>query len=81
MGYIIEFVFLASPVMALIFFLVSLIVFLHAKSANKKSPGTYSANQIINRRVLLIVSSVIAAVFLAVAITIIGLLYMALAHM
>lgn len=71
----------AVPIGSIIFFVVSLVLFLSARSANKENPGTYTESQINTRKVLLIVSSILAFVVVSVVITIISLLYMAVAYM
>lgn len=71
----------AVPIGSIIFFVVSLVLFLTARSANKENPGTYNESQINTRRVLLIVSSILAFVVISAIITIISLLYMAVAYM
>ena len=65
----------------LIAFIASLISFCHAKSKNKKNPGTYSDTQIKTRKNLLIASSIIAGIILAVLIGNFVLLMFAIAHM
>lgn len=80
-GYLTAIMFFAVPIGTIIFFVVSLVLFLTARSENKHNPGAFSVQQIQTRKILLIVSSVITGVVLAVAIGLIALLYMALAYM
>ena len=80
-GYIFYALFFGAPVAAVIFFIVSLILFLKASKTNKKTPGVFSASVLATRRVLLIISSVIAIVTVSVVVTIVSLVYMALAYM
>ena len=47
----------------------------------KKNPGAFSADEIKKRRLLFIVSAVIAAVLVAVVVGFIALLFMAVAYM
>lgn len=80
-GYFVSILFFAVPIAAVIFFVVSLVSFLTAKSSNKRTPGKFSESQIKTRLLLLIVSSVIAGVILAMVISFVALLYMAVAYM
>lgn len=73
--------FFLIPVAFFVFFIVSLILFLVAKSKNKKSPGTFSASQIKTRKILLIVSGSIAGILLAVIVALAVLLATAIAYM
>lgn len=80
-GYLTAIMFFSVPIGAIIFFVVSLVLFLSAKSENRHNPDAFSVQKIQTRKILLIVSSVIVGVILAVVITLITLLYMALAYM
>lgn len=73
--------FLSIPVASFIFFICSLISFCTAKGANKRSPGSYSKEELRSRKISLIVSSVIFGIFLTVIIGFIALLYSAVAFM
>ena len=75
------FLFFAIPLFALGFFGVSLYRYLYAKKANRKNPDTFSAEEIKNRKLLLVVSSVIVGVLVAIVIGIVILLCMAIAYM
>lgn len=81
MLYLMEFLYFAIPVAAIIFFVVSLCMYLSAKKQNKRQPGSVSSQTIKNRKILLIVSSVIAGVLVTILIAFIALLFMAVAFM
>ena len=81
MLYLLEFLYVAIPVAAIIFFVVSLCMYLSAKKQNKRQPGSVSSQTIKNRKILLIVSSVIAGVLVTILIAFIALLFMAVAFM
>ena len=81
LSYIYSFLFFAIPVSMVAFFGISLYSFVRAVSANKKNPGAFSADEIKKRRLLFIVSAVIAAVLVAVVVGFIALLFMAVAYM
>ncbi len=78
---LLSYIFYLIPLAFFVFFAVSLILFLTAKAKNKKAPGTYTKSQIQTRKIMLIISAVIAGVLLAVIISLIALLYMAVAYM
>ena len=81
MLYFIQFLYFAIPVAAILFFIVSLCLFLSARKQNKFQPGSVSAQTLRKRKIMLIVSSVIAGVLAAIVIAFIALLYMAVAFM
>lgn len=81
MLYFIQFLYFAIPVAAILFFIVSLCLFLSARKQNKQQPGSVSAQTLRKRKIMLIVSSVIAGVLAAIVIVFIALLYMAVAFM
>lgn len=81
MLYFIQFLYFAIPVAAILFFIVSLCLFLSARKQNKQQPGSVSAQTLRKRKIMLIVSSVIAGVLAAIVIAFIALLYMAVAFM
>lgn len=81
LSYIYSFLFFAIPVSMVAFFGISLYRFVCAVSANKKNSGAFSADEIKKRRLLFIVSAVIAAVLVAVVLGFIALLFMAVAYM
>lgn len=81
MLYFIQFLYFAIPVAAILFFIVSLCLFFSARKQNKLQPGSVSAQTLRKRKIMLIVSSVIAGVLAAIVIAFIALLYMAVAFM
>lgn len=81
MLYFIQFLYFAIPIAAILFFIVSLCLFLSARKQNKQQPGSVSAQTLRKRKIMLIVSSVIAGVLAAIVIAFIALLYMAVAFM
>lgn len=81
MLYFIQFLYFAIPVAAILFFIVSLCLFLSARKQNKLQPSSVSDQALRKRKIMLIVSSVIAGVLAAIVIAFIALLYMAVAFM
>lgn len=81
MFYLIQCIFYGIPIAAILFLAISLYRYVHAKSANKKEPGTFSASEMKKRKILVIVSSVIAGVLALVVIGFAILLYTAVAFM
>ena len=81
MLYFVQFLYFAIPVAAILFFIVSLCLFLSARKQNKQQPGSVSAQTLRKRKIMLIVSSMIAGVLAAIVIAFIALLYMAVAFM
>ncbi|MBQ7922840.1 MAG: hypothetical protein IJ325_09755 [Clostridia bacterium] len=69
------------PSAAILFFVISLVMYLYARRKNKRVPGTYTENQMKTRLICLIVSSVIAGVLALVVIGFMILLFMAVAFM
>ena len=81
MLYLIEFLYFAIPVSAVIFFVVSLCQYVSAKKQNKRQPGSVSPQIVKSRRIRLILSSVIAGVLVTVVLAFTALLFMAVAFM
>lgn len=81
MLYLMEFLYFAIPAAAIIFFVVSLCLYLAAKKQNKRQPGSVSLQTLKSRKIMLIVSSVIAGVLAAIVIAFIALMFMAVAFM
>jgi len=81
MAYLMQYVFYAIPVAAILFFAVSLYRYRKVKKENRKNPDAFSVAEIKTRRILLIVSSVIAGTLAAVVIAFAVLLGMAVAFM
>lgn len=81
MLFLMEFLYFAIPIAAIIFFVVSLWLYLSAKKQNKRQPGSVSTSTLKSRKIMLVVSSVIAAILAMVVIAFIALLFMAVAFM
>jgi len=81
MYYIVSALFYLIPAAALIFFVVSLIRYLHAKKKNKQTPDSFSPDQIKSRKLCLAVSSVIAGILAVVVLAFVVLIMMAIAFM
>ena len=73
--------FFAIPIASILFFIISLIRFLSAKKQNKQTPDTYSKKQITTRKIVMIISAVLMALFLIIVIGIIWLAYMIMTNM
>lgn len=69
------------PIALIATFALSIFLYCHAKHKNKKSPGTYTEDQIRNRKVFLIVFAGIFGLAALVVISFTALLYMAVAFM
>lgn len=81
MGNFVYFLFGSIPVAAIVFFVVSLIRYRSAKKLNMQASDTYSEEQMKSRRNLMITSSVIAGILVAVVIAFACLMFMAVAYM
>lgn len=81
MFYFLQFLSYGIPAAAVVFFAVSLVRYLRARSANKREAGQYSEREMGVRRLMLIISSVVAGVMLATIVATIGLLFTAIAFM
>jgi len=81
LSYIISALYYIIPAAALIFFGISLFRYCYAKHKNKRTPGTYSPEQMNSRKIFLIVASIIAGILAVVVLAFIGLLMMAVAFM
>lgn len=73
--------FLSLPIVIIWFFSESTVKYIKAKRINKKAPGTYSDKEIKKRLILLIISSVIFALFVWVIVEIIVILNTPIAFM
>lgn len=76
-----DILFFGIPASMFLFFGISLYRYRRAKKENREHPGTYSPEEMKKRKLMLIVSSVIVGVLLAVIIGFIVLMYMAVAFM
>ncbi len=73
--------FFGIPVVLTVVFGIVLYRYCYAKKENKKNPGTFSDAEMRNRKIFLIIDCVITGAFLAVALGVIVLLFMAVAFM
>lgn len=76
-----DILFFGIPTVLLALFGVCVYRYVMAKRANKACPGTYPAEELKRRKVMLIVISVVAGVLAVVVIGFIALLFMAVAFM
>ena len=81
MFYLIQALYFILPAASVVFFAVSLVRFLTARRKNKRIPGTFSEQQMKNRQICLVISSVIAGLFVLVIAAFAVLLFMAIAFM
>lgn len=68
MLYITETLFFLIPIAAIVFFVVSIILYFSAKNKNKQAPDSFSESQMKTRKTLLTISSVIAGILAAVVV-------------
>ena len=73
--------FFGIPIVFLLLFGESLYLFLSAKKKNKFAPGSVPESDLKKRKILLIVSSVLCGLFLAVVIGFVAIMFMAVAYM
>jgi len=81
MVFIISLLYAAIPIGSVIFFVVSLILYIQAKKKYDDQPCFANAQILKNRKIMLIVSSILFGVFLIILIGFIILLTMAVAFM
>ncbi len=80
-GYIYSILLFLIPLLSLTFFIVSLVNYIKLVKKNKRCPDSTLQAKITTWKVLLIVSSVLAGIMLAIVIAIIALMYMVIAYM
>ncbi len=80
-GLLLPILYLAVPTLALFFFAATLTLYLTARRKNKKIPGSVSAVSLKNRKLWLIVSSIVLGVMLLVVLGFMGLLLLSVAFM
>ena len=73
--------FFGMPLFTTVWFVVSLCRYLSAKKKNKQNPGTVPQKELRSRKILLILTAVLAGVFLAILLGLIAMAYMAVAYM
>lgn len=76
-----DILFFTIPLSVIVFFAVTLYCYLSARTQNKKTPGAVSPERLKTRKILLIISSAVAIVFVAVVIGFAALLFMSIAYM
>ena len=81
MDWLAIFLFLGIPLIILALYGVSIFLYVTAKRANKRAPGSFSDAVIGKRKTAVIVFSLIVGTMLVVAIGFTVLLYMAIAYM
>jgi len=81
MSYILMCLIYALPVGMIVFFAVSLVLYLSAKHRSRVVPGSVSPEKLKVRKVLLIVSAVIAGALVLAVLALIALLFTAVAFM
>ena len=81
MLYLMEFLYFFILAAAISWFVVSLCLYLSAKNKNKRQPGSVSSRVMKTRKIMLIVSSVIAGVLAVIVLAFMALLFMAVAVM
>lgn len=81
MIYLMHGLFYGIPLAAIVFFIVSLVLYCSARRQVKRQPGSISSRKLKTYKTMLIVSSVIAGVLAAVVIGCVGLMFMAVAFM
>lgn len=76
-----EFIAYSIPIGIIVWFIISLILFISAKRQSKANPDTFPKSSLITPMVMLIVSSVLLGLMVLVVVGFIALLSMALAYM
>ncbi len=76
-----EYIFYLIPLAALIFAAVCIYRYCTARRKNKTVPGSFSTQEMKMRKLLMIISIVIAGIFLVIVVGFILLLFMAVAFM
>ena len=76
-----DIIFFGIPAVLLASFGMSAYRYFSAKKINKSAPGTYTDEEIKNRKTVFVVFAVIAAIVAMVVIGLIALLFMAVAFM
>jgi len=76
-----DILFFSIPIFVIAFFVVTLYNYLSARKQNRKNPDAVSPEELKKRKILLIISSAVAIVFVAVVIGFAALLFMSIAYM
>ncbi len=80
-GTILLLLYLAVPILSFIAFVITLVLYLSGRHKNKKAPGSVSSQSMKQRKILLIVSSVVLGILLLIVLGFMGLLLLAVAFM
>jgi hypothetical protein len=80
-GIIFTILFIGLPLAAMIFWIICLEEYIRGRQANKRQPESVSADVMMRRKAMLVVSSVIAGTLLACVLGLVALFYMAIAFM
>ena len=75
------FIFFVLPIAAIVFFIVSLVRYIMARSEAKQNPDAYWQQETKNRGVVLTIASIIAGIFVAAVVSVVVILFMAVAYM
>ncbi len=81
MSYLFSILFYMIPLLFFAFFIVSLVMYVGTVKKNKRCPDSTLQSKINTWKVLLIVSSVLAGIMLAIVVAVIVLMYMVIAYM
>ncbi len=73
--------FFGIPTVSLVLFVISVYRYVSAKRKNKKSPNTFSDEEMTSRKTMLVILSVIVGVLLVILTGLTVLLYLAVAFM
>ncbi len=73
--------FFTIPVVLLTFWGISIYRYVSAKKRNSKDPETFSPSEMKTRKIVLIIASILAGVFIVIVIGFIVLLFSAIAFM
>ncbi len=78
---VIDILFFALPAILLVFLGISIYRYVSAKRKSAKEPGTVSPSDMKSRKIVLIIASILAGVFLAIVVGMIALIFLAVAYM
>lgn len=81
MSYLSVFAFLSVPVIAIIYFIISLVNYQSAKKKNKQIPDTYNKEDMKTRKKHLIISACVAGILFAIIIAFVCLFFIGIAYM
>ena len=81
MAYMIFSLFLAAPIAAIVFLVLSICRYASAKKQERQQPGSVSPEELKRRKVLLILASILSGVFLVIVLGFMALMFLAVAFM